>query len=116
MKPDRTAYQGTRFPNPITGSIDTASDGAVVVDGSPLTHERSYRYVKHSPDGFNWGYAGSGPSQLAFAILLDFTGDVHLALNMYQDFKRDFVARFEDTWTLTGFDIRKWLSQKGLPV
>lgn len=25
----------------------------------------------HSPDGFNWGYGGSGPSQLALAILID---------------------------------------------
>lgn len=28
----------------------------------------------HSPDGFNWGYAGSGPAQLALAILADCLG------------------------------------------
>lgn len=26
----------------------------------------------HSPDGFEWGYCGSGPAQLAFAILMNF--------------------------------------------
>ena len=29
----------------------------------------------HSPDGFEWGYGGSGPSQLALAILADCLGD-----------------------------------------
>ncbi len=28
----------------------------------------------HSPTGFNWGYAGSGPCQLALAILADHFG------------------------------------------
>jgi len=28
----------------------------------------------HSPTGFNWGYSGSGPAQLALAILADFYG------------------------------------------
>jgi len=26
----------------------------------------------HSPDGFEWGYGGSGPAQLALAIYQDF--------------------------------------------
>jgi hypothetical protein len=30
--------------------------------------------VNHSPDGFEWGYGGSGPAQLAFAILADYLG------------------------------------------
>ncbi len=28
----------------------------------------------HSPSGFEWGYGGSGPAQLALAILADFLG------------------------------------------
>jgi len=28
--------------------------------------------VNHSPDGFNWGYSGSGPLQLSFAILFEY--------------------------------------------
>ena len=26
----------------------------------------------HSPDGFEWGYYGSGPAQLALALLCDY--------------------------------------------
>ena len=53
-------------------------DGTVSVyvnvpDGTmyPLDLERSLRVASHSPSGFEWGYAGSGPHQLALAILLD---------------------------------------------
>lgn len=31
----------------------------------PLTH-----YIRHSPDGFAWGYAGSGPTELARCLLI----------------------------------------------
>jgi Family of unknown function (DUF6166) len=30
--------------------------------------------ANHSPDGFEWGYGGSGPAQLALAILADHIG------------------------------------------
>lgn len=36
----------------------------------PLTH-----HSKHSPSGFAWGYAGSGPSELARCLLIDHLGD-----------------------------------------
>jgi hypothetical protein len=29
----------------------------------------------HSPDGFEWGYGGSGPADLALSILADFYGE-----------------------------------------
>jgi hypothetical protein len=40
----------------------------------------------HSPTGFAWGYGGSGPAQLALALLVDATQDQTLALRHYQDF------------------------------
>src|SRR5262252_67895 len=44
--------------------------------------------MNHSPDGFSWGYQGSGPAQAALAILLDFTdGDVARVQPIYQFFK-----------------------------
>lgn len=48
--------------------------------------------VNHSPDGFQWGYAGSGPAQLAFAMLMDLYEDEVFAYKMYQQFKRDVLA------------------------
>ena len=42
---------------------------------------------EHSPTGFEWGYGGSGPAQLALALLADHLGDDELAMALHQDFK-----------------------------
>ena len=43
--------------------------------------------VRHSPTGFEWGYAGSGPAELARCILLDVLGtESPLAELLYQKF------------------------------
>ena len=47
----------------------------------------------HSPDGFEWGYGGSGPAQLALAILADYLGNDNEALTLYQSFKWSVVAK-----------------------
>jgi hypothetical protein len=60
----------------------------------------------HSPDGFQWGYGGSGPAQLALALVADATGDDELALRTYQRFKANTVARITgDTWEMTAGGI-----------
>lgn len=46
----------------------------------------------HSPDGYAWGYGGSGPAQLALAILCDFLQDDDKAQALYQRFKEFAVA------------------------
>lgn len=68
----------------------------------------------HSPDGFNWGYGGSGPSQCALGILLDATGDRATALRWYHDFEWDFIAKMprEMKWTLDASVIKQWLKAK----
>lgn len=38
----------------------------------------------HSPEGFNWGYSGSGPAQLALAICIELFGP-NKAREIYQD-------------------------------
>jgi len=58
----------------------------------PLDPRPSQELRNHSPDGFSWSYAGSGPAQLSLAILLDYTGDEELALAHYQEFKCCIVA------------------------
>ena len=52
----------------------------------------SQALVNHSPNGFNWGYGGSGAAQCALGILLDTTGDRAIALRWYQDFKNVVIA------------------------
>src|SRR5437016_4348213 len=56
----------------------------------PLRHR-----VYHSPDGFSWGYGGSGPADLARSILADHLRGRIPHQSIYQAFKRDFVAGLE---------------------
>ena len=69
------------------------------------------QYASHSPTGFEWGYLGSGPAQLAFAILLDHFGDPAPARLYYQSFKFDVIAHLErDRWELTTDQIAAAIS------
>jgi hypothetical protein len=49
----------------------------------------------HSPTGLEWGYQGSGPAQLALALLADATGDGERAVRHHQRFKRLVTARLQ---------------------
>lgn len=66
----------------------------VWLDEKKLSPKRSQKVFNHSPDGFNWGYGGSGPAQLALAVLLEITTKEE-ALAGYQQFKRDVIAALE---------------------
>lgn len=74
----------------------------------------SQRLFNHSPDGFNWGYRGSGPAQLSLAILLDFTCKPDLAVKLHQVFKEEVVAKWDSAsdWRLEGYQIQDWLDRK----
>jgi hypothetical protein len=66
----------------------------------------------HSPDGFEWGYEGSGPAQLALALLADALEDDELAIALHQQFKRARIARLDRDarWQMTEQDIRNWVA------
>jgi hypothetical protein len=63
---------------------------------------------------FEWGYGGSGPAQLAIAILLDFTGSEKLAVKCFHDYKWQVIAKLGDRWTITGPEVMAWLNSKGI--
>ena len=86
-------YQGRR----------EGSAAIVTVDGRPLNLRLDL--YNHSPTGFEWGYCGSGPAQLALAILADHLGDDQEVLEFYQRFKWAIVASLPSHWTLTSRDI-----------
>lgn len=69
----------------------------------------------HSPDGFEWGYGGSGPAQLALAIIADATGNDVLAVNTHQLFKAIFVGRLDKdkAWAITEGRVRAIVAQSG---
>jgi hypothetical protein len=71
----------------------------------------SQALVNHSPDGFAWGYGGSGPAQLALALLLDATGNPDVALAYYQKFKGEVVAGWpvDRPWTYDQDQLLAWI-------
>ena len=87
----------------------------------PLPH-----IVYHSPTGFETGYGGSGPSDLALAILADHFGEsertvrqglagrASRAVHLYQLFKFDFIVSRQLTvgasYTITSEEIEAWLA------
>ncbi len=75
---------------------------------SPLPFHLELR--NHSPTGFAWGYSGSGPAQLALALLMDALGNAELALKHYQDFKWQVVADWHGRWSITAQEIREFVS------
>lgn len=77
----------------------------VTVNGCPLNPRLDL--FNHSPTGFEWGYCGSGPAQLALALLADHLGDDEEALNLYQRFKWAVIAELprRKSWTMTSREI-----------
>lgn len=84
-------FRGSRRPEGCLVAVEW-SDGR----SSRLRHD-----VRHSPTGFEWGYHGSGPADLARSLCAAVLGEVPDA-RIYQRVKRELVASLTgDTWTLT---------------
>ena len=94
-KPVRT-YLGRRLE-------DGSADVRVAVGGKTAPLAPRLDLFNHSPTGLNWGYGGSGPAQLALALLANALADDHLAVQLHQAFKWYWVARLprEQDWRLT---------------
>jgi hypothetical protein len=83
---------------------------SVTVDGIALEQRTDLR--QHSTSGFEWGYEGSGPQQLALAILVDHFGDDSRALAHYKIFMEVVLAELRsDEWALTSEQISNSFSQ-----
>lgn len=82
----------------------------VTVDGKALDPKPSQKVWNHSPDGFNCGYGGSGPAQLALAILLAAGIRPERAVTLHQAFKWSFIATLprDESFTLD-VDVLKWV-------
>lgn len=90
-------YQGERAA---TGCIVRRTSGAVTMLLPPRLDLAS-----HSPTGFEWGYGGSGPAQLALALCVDAVGEAR-AMRIYQAVKWTLIARLPHKgWQLTRADL-----------
>jgi hypothetical protein len=83
----------------------------VTCDGAELMTRNELR--NHSPTGFEWGFNGSGPAQLALAMLCDFFRDDNKALEYYEEFKTDVIAPIGGaTWIIKSETIVEWARHK----
>ena len=112
-----------------------ARDG-VVVEVLTFRVRKGRRRLRHIPfhsatkGDLNWGYGGSGPADLALAILVDYFHEhapskgyragaacntwmtTSRAWKLHQDFKWRFVATFADEWELYDTQIEQWLKEQ----
>lgn len=81
------------------------------------------KIVYHSPTGFEIGYGGSGPADLALNILAEFIGGdavkcyqgrcSTLAMELHQQFKWEFLAGANaDHGHIPAETIRKWIEKQ----
>ncbi len=112
-----------------------AKDTAGLV-GASIPHS----VIWHSPDGFNFGYGGSGPADLALNILNAFVPPgreinwedanedpgrddapqpcfrgvcSHFAARHHQDFKREFIANIQGAGgTISAVAIHAWIAAR----
>ena len=88
-------------------------DCKVWLNGKLLNLQASLKYCSKSPTGFNWGYGGSGPGQLAFEICRQLYGLENANL-VYQDFKWTFLSCIQgDSFDLT-LDLTVFNNAHGL--
>jgi hypothetical protein len=110
-------YIGTPHRDSVSGqSLVTVCDGQ---KSEPLPLRLDL--FNHSPTGFSWGYGGSGPAQLALALLADALGDDDRALQLHQDFKFKVVACWPEgeRWWITAEQIAavvKVIEQEAVPI
>jgi hypothetical protein len=93
----------------LVGIFDTR---LVLVDGQVLDPAPSQLVWNHSPDGFNWGYAGSGPAQLALGILLWRGLDAERAVRLHQLLKFEFIQHLPQRDFDIEFNLDAWLAKQ----
>jgi hypothetical protein len=78
--------------------------GTVTRSGRTKPLDPRYDLRNNSPTGFAWGYNGSGPAQLALAILTDYfgakPGGKALAEALYEPFKFVVIAALPKCWKM----------------
>ena len=106
-------YHGKRSPDGtcevwVEDHLNHPANRARIAPSRPLPLRLELR--DHSPTGFGWGDDGSGPAQLALALLIDATGDETLAIRHYQAFKRRVVAAWKESWSITAEEVRAFVA------
>lgn len=108
------------------GMASGQSGASAVVVRKPGGHStrKLAHHNRHSPDGFAWGYSGSGPADLSRSLLFDAFGvetcpdtpnpctcSSPWVDTNYQDFKAEILAKLNQDadWKLEQGKITDWV-------
>jgi hypothetical protein len=91
-------YQGSRHENGDVVVVRFADHRVIDrAEALPLRLD----LANHSPTGFEWGYGGSGPAQLALAICADVLGDVR-GKEVYHFVRERLISQMNTaSWVIT---------------
>jgi hypothetical protein len=118
MEAKKWTYEAIRQNGIVTATIKLEVEPGYV-EYFPLHH-----FVLHSPSGFEMGFGGSGPADLAYSILIHWFLSYKFSIeeakeeaaSLYQEFKRAFVAKESERLIITDSDIENWwVSQEIVP-
>jgi hypothetical protein len=89
------------------------ASGAVFIEEDGLRRPLPLRLneMNHSPTGFSWGYAGSGPAQLSYCLLRAVGLSPKDARWIYHLFKANVIQNLDrdQGWALSEEAILKWV-------
>lgn len=113
--PDGRVYVGERTGWP--------PEPRVYVEETGRRRRKLRHFPHHSPAGFEWGYGGSGPSDLALAVLADVLGERPSRRQLYEgeplcwrlhiEFKQEVVSRLpREGFKLSAKDVLKWVEMR----
>lgn len=99
MQKIRTIYRGRRIAGRCI--VQVVQNGVCIGRLDPRLDLRN-----HSPTGFEWGYGGSGPAQLAFALCAALIPCLDRVEELYHAVKWELIAGLpRDRWELTPEEI-----------
>ena len=71
-----------------------------------------YDLFSQSKDGFDWGYNGSGPLQLAFSMLYQLS-DKEFSRAYASKFANEVIKTFPSRdWVMSGSEVLEWIKQQ----
>lgn len=114
------AFEGVKgnFSVAVNGksmNVFTMVYGLESKDVFDITHKEPIEWrlteINHSPTGFEWGYNGSGPSQLAWCILRECGLTKEQTQQYYMDFKKDVISQLKDSFHLTRESVMTWVKK-----
>jgi len=82
------------------------------MESGSSAHVSLQQAIQYHSYGFEWGYGGSGPADLALNILMLFVLPPE-AWRLHHDYKNSVIARVPEMGgTIRGEDVVKWLNMK----